>query len=168
MYYHKHYIRLDAENRILYGFSDAFEPPLDGDVCINEQGGYQFRLFPDGEENPSLIGANGIHLYKLDGGNIIETTPEDHDAEREFLYPLSLHKQEKQERNKAALASFLASHPLTWSDGKQYGVSLEDQQEMALNLIQYQAAVQAGLPATLSGTARNPPAPAGLWKITPP
>ena len=43
-YYNKHYIRVDDDGRIIHGFSDAFEQPHDGDVCINEQGGYQFRL----------------------------------------------------------------------------------------------------------------------------
>ena len=55
----------------------------------------------------------------------------------------------KQGENKEALAEWLASHPLTWADGKRYGVTLEDQQEMALNLMQYQTAVAAGQEAVL-------------------
>lgn len=56
---------------------------------------------------------------------------------------------QKQEENKAALAGWLAEHPLTWTDGKQYGVTLADQQEMALNLMQYQTAIAAGQDAAL-------------------
>ena len=54
--------------------------------------------------------------------------------------PLDQLQSARQEENKAALASWLASHPLTWTDGKQYGVEEQDQNEMALNLMQYQAA----------------------------
>ena len=50
----------------------------------------------------------------------------------------------KQEQNKQALAEWLAAHPLTWTDGNVYGVTKEDQDEMNLNLAQYQLAVMAG------------------------
>ena len=36
--------------------------------------------------------------------------------------PLHEIKSERQAENKAALAAWLASHPLTWLDGKRYGV----------------------------------------------
>jgi hypothetical protein len=52
--------------------------------------------------------------------------------------PLSEIQSARQEENKAALAAWLAEHPLTWTDGKQYGVEEQDQNEMALNLMQYQ------------------------------
>ena len=61
----------------------------------------------------------------------------------------------RQEENKAALAAWLAAHPLTWSDGKQYGVEEQDQNEMALNLMQYQAAVLAGQDAPLEWHAQK-------------
>ena len=53
-FYNKHYITVDERSRIVNGFSDAFRKPSETDICINEQGGYQFRLFPGGEENPAL------------------------------------------------------------------------------------------------------------------
>jgi hypothetical protein len=65
--HNKHYVRTDAEKRIIRGFSDSFEQPQDGDICINEQGSYQFRLFPNGEENPPLFTNDGVSLYKWDG-----------------------------------------------------------------------------------------------------
>ena len=58
-------------------------------------------------------------------------------------------QQARQTENKAALAAWLAAHPLLWTDGNLYGVTEEDQQEMALNLMQYQLAVQAGQPKVL-------------------
>lgn len=61
----------------------------------------------------------------------------------------------KQEANKAALADWLAAHPLTWTDGNVYGVTEEDQNEMAINLAQYQLAVAAEQPAVLEWHAQK-------------
>lgn len=58
--------------------------------------------------------------------------------------PLSEIQSVRQEENKAALAAWLAAHPLTWTDGNVYGVTEEDQNEMSLNLQQYQVQVAAG------------------------
>lgn len=44
----------------------------------------------------------------------------------------------KQNENKILLANFLDNHPITWIDGKQYGVTMEDQSEIQLNISQYQ------------------------------
>ena len=51
----------------------------------------------------------------------------------------------KQEENKLLFAEYLASHPLTWGDGKEYGITLEDQSEISLNINQYQIALEAGV-----------------------
>lgn len=53
-------------------------------------------------------------------------------------------KQVKQEENKVLFAEYLASHPLTWVDGKEYGITEEDQSEISLNINQYQISLQAG------------------------
>ncbi len=68
----KHYIRLDSSNRVIKGFSDAFEAPLDTDICINEQGGRQFELL--GVINPPLINMDMTYKYKYANGEILETT----------------------------------------------------------------------------------------------
>lgn len=81
-FYNKHYIAVDERNRIVDGFSDAFREHTDEHICINEQGGYQFRLFPGGEENPSLFDWNGMTpLYKWDG-EAIRRTEEEIEADR--------------------------------------------------------------------------------------
>lgn len=63
----------------------------------------------------------------------------------EFSCNLEEAQYAKQEENKVAFASYLNSHPLTWVDGKQYGITQEDQSEIALNINQYQVAVAAGI-----------------------
>lgn len=84
------------------------------------------------EEIPSNVTPN---LYKFDN----ET--------QSFVYRYSLDeaKEFKQEKNKLLFAEYLASHPLTWTDGKEYGITMEDQSEISLNLSQYQIAIQAGV-----------------------
>ena len=69
--------------------------------------------------------------------------------------PLNTLKDAKQEENKAALAAWLAAHPLQWTDGKHYGVEEQDQNEMALNLMQYQAAAMASQVAPLEWHAQK-------------
>lgn len=69
--------------------------------------------------------------------------------------PLSEIQSARQEENKAALAAWLAAHPLTWTDGKRYGVEEQDQNELALNLMQYQVNKAAGQPAVLEWHAQK-------------
>lgn len=76
-------------------------------------------------------------------------------AEHPAPDPLPAAQAARQEENKAALAAWLAAHPLTWTDGKRYGVEEQDQNEMALNLMQYQAAVLAGQDAPLEWHAQK-------------
>lgn len=61
---------------------------------------------------------------------------------------LDEYKNYLQEKNKSALAEFLASQSVEFN-GKPYGVSEEDQNEMALNFMQYQALTTAGQQVTL-------------------
>ena len=83
-YYNKHYIKPDSSNRIIGCWSDGPHPDRDttNAICINEQGGYQFRFTPDGEENPFLYDADGIPLYKWDGQAVVKRTAEEIAADR--------------------------------------------------------------------------------------
>jgi hypothetical protein len=77
-FYNKHYIKVDSSGRIIDGFSDAFRQPDEEDICINDKGGYQFRLFPGGEENPNLYHwPHMIPLYKYEDGEIVRRTEEE-------------------------------------------------------------------------------------------
>lgn len=75
----KHYIRVDANNRIIKGFSTAFEQPLETDICINEDGGRHFEML--GIVNPPLMNMQGIYLYKYENGEAIERTAEEMQAD---------------------------------------------------------------------------------------
>ena len=64
MDYEKHYIRTDADNRVIHAYSTSFEQPVDGDILINDQGGRHVEI--NGETNPTLRDMHGISLYKWD------------------------------------------------------------------------------------------------------
>lgn len=84
-FYNRHYIVVDDQNRIVDGWSDGPRPDRDTSdaICINEQGGYQFRLFPSGEENPALYDwDNMIPLYKFEDGRVLQRTAEEIEADR--------------------------------------------------------------------------------------
>ena len=80
----KHYISVGKGGKITGGWSDGphLERETEGMVCLTEVGGYQFRLAPDGEENPPLYTMDGIPLYRWDGSQVVERTPEEIEADR--------------------------------------------------------------------------------------
>lgn len=89
--YNKHYIIIDYFGRITKGWSDAIYPDRDTTdaVCINEEGGYQFRLTPDGEENPILYTYDYIPLYIWDGECVRARTNEEIEADRAAIHEAS-------------------------------------------------------------------------------
>lgn len=86
-FYNRHYIAIRTDSAIIDAWSDGPHPEKDttGAICINEQGGYQFRLYPGGEENPSIYTEDGIPLYRWDGCDIVPRTEEEIDADRAAL-----------------------------------------------------------------------------------
>lgn len=145
------YIKLQSSNGIVVACSEEEGTGIIGSDCdthyvliqadtINSPNAVRVI---EVEEIPSNVTPN---LYKFDN----ET--------QSFVYRYSLDeaKELKQEKNKLLFAEYLASHPLTWTDGKEYGVTMEDQSEISLNLSQYQIAVQAGVESpTLEWHARH-------------
>lgn len=83
-FYNHHYIAIDTRSRIVGGWSDGPHRARDtaDAICINEQGGYQFRLFPGGEENPPLYTMDGIPMYRWDGKRVVPRTEEEIAADR--------------------------------------------------------------------------------------
>lgn len=90
MFYNKHYVRTDSRGCILEGWSDGpnSEKDTTNAICINNKGGYQFRLFPDGEENPQLLDwESAIPLYQIIGGVILRRAQADIEADRALIPP---------------------------------------------------------------------------------
>lgn len=97
-FYNKHYILLNTSNIIISGWSDGPHPEIDTSkaICINNKGGYQFRLFPDGEENPTLYNNDGIPLYKWNGSQIVKRTEDEINKDR---LPMLISAKEQEIRN---------------------------------------------------------------------
>ena len=93
----RHYIAIDAQGRITSGWSDGPQRDRDttGAVCINEAGGYQFRLHPGGEENPPLYTEDGIPLYRWDGERVVRRSEEEVQADRTAIPPPPPSEQER-------------------------------------------------------------------------
>lgn len=81
----KHYIITDEVGRILRGFSDDFEQPTAGAICINEDGGRHFEL--NGVINPPMTDYNGLPLYCFDGKKVVARTQEELDADKTAIVP---------------------------------------------------------------------------------
>lgn len=142
-FYNKHYITTDAQGRITSGWSDGPHPDREtsGAICINEQGGYQFRLFPSGEENPLQYTVDGIPLYRWDGESAVPRTAEEIEADR--VPSLEAVQAEKLAQLSAACsAAITAGCDVELPDGSAGHISLtaEDQ----INLTNARAAVEAG------------------------
>ena len=91
MIYNKHYIEIDEQGLIIEGWSDGprTSRPTEGAICINDKGGYQFRLVINGvetEENPNLFDANTlIPLYKYVDGAVQKRSEEEIMADRKAI-----------------------------------------------------------------------------------
>lgn len=79
-FYNRHYIRTNESGLIVDGWSDGPLPdrPTEGAVLLTDKGGYQFRLFLDGEENPALFEQeHWIPLYAYEEGAVRARTEEE-------------------------------------------------------------------------------------------
>lgn len=159
---YKHYIQVDEAGRIIAGWSNGSFPDRDtaGAILLTDQGGYQFRLEPGGEENPVLTNPDGTHRYIYDPSlspAYREATAEELEQERTEIeaaaYSLPDHKAARVAESKDALAVYLEDHPLLWSDGKRYSVTMEKQTLLTSVLARYQIAAAAGFPPELRWNA---------------
>ena len=98
-FYNKHYIITRPDSAITDAWSDGPHREKDtaNAICINEQGGYQFRLCPGGEENPPMYAMDGIPLYKWDGTRVVARTNEEIEADRAAI-PVPLPSAQEQLR----------------------------------------------------------------------
>lgn len=144
--YNRHCIITDAQGCVMDGWSDGPHPERDtaDAICINQQGGYQFRLFPGGEENPQLYTMDGIPLYRWDGAQVLPRTQEEIEADR--VPPLeSVQAVKLAELSATCNAAITAGCDVILAGGTAGHISLtaEDQ----INLTNACAAVDAGTEA---------------------
>lgn len=151
MFFQRYYIRTGVNNVIVHGFSDAFEQPQNDDILINERGeGTQFRLFPGGEENPSLFHTEHmIPLYKWDESkNEVIVRTEEEMQEEMLPHLIEQTRADKlAEINAAREATINAGVKVETSKGIK-NFSLEDRDQLNLSA-SYGAliAALAGMPS---------------------
>ena len=134
----------------------TFRPTADGCVITAreaiEPGGVLVIQADDGAELCRYTVADWLRC-ETDGGTLtLSNSPAPEPPPEPGLDTL---REARQEANKQALADWLAAHPLVWTDGQTYGVTQEDQDELALNLMQYQLAAAAGQEAVLEWHAQK-------------
>lgn len=134
-------VNVDQNNRIIAVNSTAFVS-ADWGIEIDKGTGDKYHHAQGNYFPHPIYTEDGIPRYRLVDGAPVLRTEEEIQADRQD--PLPQAKANRQAENKESLASWLVSHPLTWVDGNTYGVTEEDQSEMALNLQQYQLQVAAG------------------------
>ena len=152
----KVYVIVDAAKRIIRCEGGITTPDdLTGWLQIDEGTGDKYDLCQSYYFDGGLFTKDTPYVprYKLVDGVPVLRSEEEITADR--LPDLDALRAAKQEQNKQALADWLAAHPLTWTDGKVYGVTEQDQTEMAINLAQYQLAAAAGQPAALEWHAQK-------------
>jgi hypothetical protein len=70
---YSHYIRLDANNIIIYRFSDAFETPLQTDICVATDA--------DRHYNDPYTNERGQFIFKWENGSMVSRTQSELDVE---------------------------------------------------------------------------------------
>ncbi len=134
------YIKLQTSNGLTIGCEKNEGTGVIGSDCNT----HYTLIKADTQSNPDAV-------WILELGEIpdnVKPLYTKYDNETNSLVPrytLQEMQQLKQEKNKSLFASYLATHPLVWIDGKTYGITEQDQSEISLNLNQYQIAVQAGI-----------------------
>lgn len=127
-------------DRIKIGFEDAV--PLDIDTSkiqlVTKEGSVYGEYIDYIYVYETLV--NGFVLSRIKETKTIieEETPTVHTpTTEELVLQLESAKELKQNKNKSALANFLASNPIKWTDNLLYGVTQDDQDEMIADKAAY-------------------------------
>ncbi len=100
---------------------------------------------------------NSATLYLADGGPIHLYGIQE-DAWEKFQFeggdwyqpPLEEVKAQRIAQSKADLAAYLESHPIQWTDGEQYSITAEKQQQLTGKILSATLAQQTSTPYTLT------------------
>lgn len=115
-HYNRHYVATDDRGRVVDGWSGGAFPDKDttGAVCITQRGGYQFRLTPDGEENPALFDRHGVPLYKLADGQAEARSETELAADRSAL-PAPGPSQSERLEAQVAYTAMMTDTLMSWA-----------------------------------------------------
>lgn len=130
----KVYAKVD-KNGLIIGIDGGYTTPSDlsGWVQIDEGTGDRYNLCQSHYLDKPLFTSDEIPRYKLEVGSPVERTQEELDADR-----LPVAKATKIAKSKADLECYLASHPLTWTDGEAYSITLDKQAQLTATLVSAQ------------------------------
>lgn len=130
----KVYVMVDEGGRVTRCEGGITTPAdLTGWIQIDEGTGDRYNLCQSNYFDGGLYTDDGIPRYKLADGAPLERTQEEIDADR-----LPAARAARIARSKADLAAYLASHPLTWTDGEAYSITLDKQAQLTATLVSAQ------------------------------
>ena len=130
----KVYVMVDEGGRVTRCEGGLTTPAdLTGWIQIDEGTGDRYNLCQSNYFDGGLCITDGIPRYKLADGAPLERTQEELAADR-----LPVAKAAKIAKSKADLAAYLASHPLTWTDGEAYSITLDKQAQLTATLVSAQ------------------------------
>ncbi len=131
----KVYIQTDMQGRILRCEGGYTTPAdLSGWTYIDEGTGDRYNLCQSHYFDGGLFTDDGIPLYKLQDGKVLERTPAELDADR-----LPGRKVLQIAQSKVDLAAYLEAHPLQWTDGQRYSITAEKQSQLIGTVVAAQA-----------------------------
>lgn len=151
LYNYIRYIKLQSSNGITVACEESEGTGVIGSDCDT----HYVLIRSDTTSSPDAV---RVLAYETLPSEVIPGLYKLDTESNTFVYRYTLEEAQymKQEQNKLQFAEYLDSHPLTWVDGKEYGVTEADQAEISLNINQYQIAVQAGVDTpTLEWHARH-------------
>lgn len=104
-----------------------------------------YKEAKNGEIEVDSLPSGNITDYLYENGEYIYS-PESPEDQTEITQL----KEQKVAESKTKLKSYLASHPLQWTDGEYYSVTEEKQSLLTSNLAAYQISVSMGSPIDLT------------------
>lgn len=141
----KVYVMTDDQSRIIRCEGGYTTPAnLEGWTEIDEGTGDRYNLAQSHYFDDGLYTDDGIPKYKLVDGKPEQRTDEEINTQR-----LPVLKAIKVAQSKQDLQLYLASHPITWTDGKQYNITREKQQQLFFKLMTATLASKNSRPYTL-------------------
>lgn len=146
----KVYVLIDKDNRIIRcdgGYSMQNIQQIEAWTLIDEGYGDKYNLCQSHYFDGGIYTKDGIPRYKLQDGQPVERTEEEIAADRPD--PLEAAKAARIQQSKDDLETYLEANPITWTDGRQYSITREKQQQLSGKMAAAQAAQLLGQPYTM-------------------